>query len=352
MGGGQEAAGREVGEQAVEAGLGGQVEGWGAALEAAGGQALPDRAAELDPGLPQQPDVEAGSGEAGGDGGGGVGEQAEDADDRGRVDGPARRLVVEADVAPGHRQPEGAAGGGHPVHGGRERPHHLGPLGAGEVEAVGDRDRLGAGAGDVAGRLGDGQCGPGGRVEGGVAAVAVGGQGDRRAGPGDPEHGRVAAGPGHGPVAHVAVVLLPHPALGGAGRVGGQGEHGLGRVRVQRDLGPGGRRRRRDERPGVHRPVVGQAGRRHLGHHLPPEPHPQRTLPRSSRPGRWPGSPSGGRPRARRGAAPGRPGPACAPGTPRPAPPRPPSTARAGARRPGRPPCPSRPWPRPRRPRS
>jgi hypothetical protein len=68
----------------------------------------------------------------------------------------------------------------------------------------------------------------------------------------------------------------PHPALGRAGRVGGQGEHGLGRVRVQRDLGPGVRRARRDERAGVHRPVVGQAGRRHLGHHLAPEPDPQR----------------------------------------------------------------------------
>ena len=72
VGGGEQAAAGQAGQQAVEAGLGGQVEGGGAALEAGGGEALPGRAAELDPGLAQEPDVEAGPGEAGGDGGGGV----------------------------------------------------------------------------------------------------------------------------------------------------------------------------------------------------------------------------------------------------------------------------------------
>jgi hypothetical protein len=89
VGAGQESARGQGVQEAVKGGLGGEVEGRWGALQAAGGQALPDRAAELDPGRPQEPDLEAGAGEAGGDGGGNVGEQAEDAHDGGRVDGPA-----------------------------------------------------------------------------------------------------------------------------------------------------------------------------------------------------------------------------------------------------------------------
>ena len=329
----------------------------GAARQAAGGQALPGRAAELDPGLAQEPDVQAGPGEGGRDGGGGVLEEAEDADDRGGVDGAAGRLVVEADVAAGDGQAEGLAGGGHAVDGGRERAHHLGPFGAGEVEAVGDRDRLGAGAGDVAGGLGDGQGGPGGRVEGGVAAVAVGGQRHRPAasrGPG----GRPRRTRGRRPC---------------RGRRSGRTAPTPSAWRRRSGRRPGRARPRPGPRPAGPRPRLrsaggsgGTSGREYTGPSsarlaagtsatTPPrnrDPQHPPVAGRSSPRGRWPGRPSGGRPRARRRAGPGRPGPACAPGTPRRAPPRPPSTARAGAPRPGRPPCPSRPWPRPRRRRS
>ena len=50
--------------------------------------------------------------------------------------------------------------------------------GRAEVEAVGDRQRLGAGSRDVAVRLGQGQLRARIRVEGGEARIAVGGERD------------------------------------------------------------------------------------------------------------------------------------------------------------------------------
>ena len=57
-------------------------------------------------------------------------------------------------------------------------PPHVGVLGIGEIEAIGDRRRLRTGGDDVAGRLADGDHRALPRVERGVSGVAVGGEGE------------------------------------------------------------------------------------------------------------------------------------------------------------------------------
>ena len=66
-------------------------------------------------------------------------DEPERADDRGGVDVDPEALVVEAHVAPDHREAEGEAGLGHAVDGLGQLPHDLGVLGVAEVEAVDHR---------------------------------------------------------------------------------------------------------------------------------------------------------------------------------------------------------------------
>ena len=90
----------------------------------------------------------------------------------------------------------------------RELPHHLGVLGRAEVQAVGDRERHGAGGGDVAVGLGERELRAGVRVELGEAAVAVGRERDAEAGLlVDADHAGVLGLREHGVAEHVAVVL-------------------------------------------------------------------------------------------------------------------------------------------------
>ena len=100
-------------------------------------------------------------------------EQPDHAEHRRGVDRLALGLVVEADVAAGNRHVERAARLADAAHGLAELPHDLGPLGVAEVQVVGRADRLGAGAGDVARRLGHGEHRAPIRVEVAVSAVAV-----------------------------------------------------------------------------------------------------------------------------------------------------------------------------------
>ena len=92
--------------------------------------------------------------------------------------GGVRRLVVEADVAADDRHVERAAGLGEAVDRARELVHDLRALGVPEVQAVGDADRLGAGADEVAAHLGDGHLRAlfGGELD--EAAVAVDREGE------------------------------------------------------------------------------------------------------------------------------------------------------------------------------
>ena len=129
-------------------------------------------------------------------------------DHRGGQDRRRPSLVVKADVAAGDRYAKGRAAIGQSAHGLRELPHHPGILRRTEVEAVGDRDRGGAGDGDVAVRLGQGQLSTGVRIELGVPTRGVGRH--RNAAVGlfvDAQHTAVGVLGEHGVTAHVAVVL-------------------------------------------------------------------------------------------------------------------------------------------------
>src|SRR5262249_28334139 len=100
-------------------------------------------------------------------------DQAEHADDGSRIAPLPFGLVVKTDVAAGHRSPERATSFGHSVYRLAERPHHFRAFGAGEVQAVGDRQRPRAAAYHVARGFGDGQLRPFARVQVAVTPVAI-----------------------------------------------------------------------------------------------------------------------------------------------------------------------------------
>ena len=151
-------------------------------------------------------------------------DHAEHGDDRGRVDRLVAGLVVERDVAAGDGDLELEASVGQALDGFAELPHHLGVLRGAEVEAVADGDRGGAGDGDVAVRLREGELGALARVELAVAAVRI--RGDGEAEPGllvDADHAAVVGEAQRGVAADVAVVLVGDPALGCQVRAGRAG---------------------------------------------------------------------------------------------------------------------------------
>ena len=127
------------------------------------------------------------------------------------------RLVVEADVAADDRHVEHAARLGETVDRSREHVHRDGVLGAREVEAVGDADRLGARAHEVATDLGDRHLRAllGGERD--EATVAVDGEGEMLhqrlavALAGHANDARVGAGTDDGSAANDVVVLTPDP---------------------------------------------------------------------------------------------------------------------------------------------
>ena len=127
------------------------------------------------------------------------------------MDGRIAGLVVEGDVAAGHGGIEGAARVADAPHGLRELPHHLGPLGAAEVQAVRDRERRGTGDGDIPGRFRHGVEAPEVGIEQPEAAVSVGGDGNRAHGPLQAHDRCVPARAGDGLALHDRVVLLERP---------------------------------------------------------------------------------------------------------------------------------------------
>ncbi len=155
------------------------------------------RSAQLRERLSQQVDGEASTRERGGDPQPVIVQQPEHADHGGRPDRRLTRLVVEADVAAGHRGLQGEAGIAHTPDRFSELPHHLGPLRVAEVHAVGDGERLRAAHRHVPCRLGDrvhrAQIG----VEGTEAALPVAGEGDPLHRARDANDGGVAARTSH-----------------------------------------------------------------------------------------------------------------------------------------------------------
>ena len=154
-------------------------------------------------------------------------------DRRRRIYSRAARLVVEAHVAARHRRVEPAAGLGEAGHRLAELPHDLGVLGVPEVEAVGDRQRLRARAGDVSRGLGQRQRRPGVGVEVAEAAVAVGRDRYPLLRPLDPHDRGVRTGRHDGVDHDHVVVLLPDPALAREVRRGDEADERL--LHVGRD---------------------------------------------------------------------------------------------------------------------
>ena len=107
------------------------------------------------------------------------GDEPDAADHRRGVDRAAVRVVVERDVARDDGDPERLARGGHALDRLGQLPGDLRLLGIAEVEAVRDRERLAAGAGDVPRGLEDGQRAAGVRIEARDPARAV--EADRKA---------------------------------------------------------------------------------------------------------------------------------------------------------------------------
>ena len=127
------------------------------------------------------------------------------------MDRAAVGLVVERDVPGDDRDPERLAGGGHALDRLGELPGDLRLLRVPEVQAVGDRERLAAGARDVARRLEHGERTAGVGVEPGDPAGAVEADGEAaKRGP-KPEDGRVEPGPADGARADEVVVPAVDP---------------------------------------------------------------------------------------------------------------------------------------------
>src|SRR6267154_453400 len=101
-------------------------------------------------------------------------ENAENADDRRRVDRLAERLVVKANVATGDRRAESVASFGEAGDGLRKLPHHFGLFGTPKIEAIRGGDGTRAARGHIAGGFRDGVHGANARMELAPAAVAVG----------------------------------------------------------------------------------------------------------------------------------------------------------------------------------
>src|SRR5665811_276660 len=123
-------------------------------------------------------------------------------------------LVVQRDVAAGHRDAERPAALRDASHGLCELPHDTRVLRRAEVQAVRDRQRHGPGSRDVAVGLGQRELRTGIRVELGVAAVAV--RRDRDAAAGllvDAHHAGVVGHRECGVAHDVAVVLVGDPGL-------------------------------------------------------------------------------------------------------------------------------------------
>ena len=142
------------------------------------------------------------------------------------MDRPAVGLVVERDVAGDDRDAERLAGSRHAFDRLRELPGDLRLLGVAEVEAVGDRERLAAGAGDVARSFEDRQRTARVRVESSDPADSVEADGQAAVGGPEPEHGGVETRAANGARADEVVVTPVDPLAAAKVRRGEEVEQG------------------------------------------------------------------------------------------------------------------------------
>ena len=190
-----------------------------------------------------------------------VGKQADHPDGRRRIDRTCRILVVQRDVPASDRCPERPTRIANAATRLDELKVDIRLLGIPEVEAVGDTKRPGTGAGDVAGRFGDGTHAALIRVEQNVTRVAVHRHGDAETRARNLHYAGVAPRGHDAAGAYGPVILLKHPALAcdrwcveeslqRVGKIPGVGRRGQRTARPG-DIGFLGRR-------GIHRTAVHQ----------------------------------------------------------------------------------------------
>ena len=141
-------------------------------------------------------------------------QQPDHPNDRCRINGAGRALIVEGDVTARHRCAERAAGIGDAATRFAELIEDRGALGAAEVQAVGNAERPRARARDVPRGLRDRRLATLVRIEPHVAAVAVGLDRDAEVLVPHAHHSGVAGGSDDRARLDGRVVLLKHPALG------------------------------------------------------------------------------------------------------------------------------------------
>src|SRR6267378_2392798 len=144
-----------------------------------------------------------------------TGKQPDHPDDRSRIDGAGRALVVERDIAASHRRAERSAGVGDAAARLAELIENGGSLGIAEIETIGDAEWPGSRARDVAGGFRDGRLAALVRIEAHVAAVAVGLDRDAEVLVPHADHAGIATGRDHGARLDRRVVLLEDPLLAG-----------------------------------------------------------------------------------------------------------------------------------------
>ena len=178
MGGAEQPVARRLGEQTAERGQLCERRLGDAAGRAAVLERLPLAAVVCRRGSTEQEQRRAGIARVRRHGEPGALEHSHRADDGRRVDRRAGVLVVERDVARDDRRLEGPAGLGHARDRLAQRVRRRRALGVAEVQAVRDRGRLGAAAGDVEHGLRDGLATAPARVEPHARAVTVEGDGN------------------------------------------------------------------------------------------------------------------------------------------------------------------------------
>ena len=155
---------------------------------------------------------------------GSVFQQTQPAQDRSGVDGLALRFVVKADVAADHRNPQRPAGPGYAPDAPFQLVIDLRPLRVAKIQAVGQGQRLGAGAGQVTANLGHRNLAAPVGVQIAVTAVAVNAQGDGLAGSLDAQHCGIAAWPDHRVGLDLMVIATIDAVLAGDVGRGQQGK--------------------------------------------------------------------------------------------------------------------------------
>ena len=141
-------------------------------------------------------------------------DQADHADHRRRQNAAAFGLVIKRNVAGHNRRIQRAASLCQAIDDLRKRPHHLRSFGRSKIQTVGDSQRSGANANDVASGLGHDEPGAGAGIRRAITTIAIERHGQRAPRFFDAHHRRVSAGQHRRVGAHHVIVLAINPLFG------------------------------------------------------------------------------------------------------------------------------------------